>query len=365
MKKTTSRVVSPSPAEAALLLGYGSRGRTYAKFLSKAEMPLVIVDLQAAAREKAKADHPSAVVVESLDAIGPNNIDWTSTMALIATWGPSHAELFDRLVYLGVRRILCEKPLAVSVEQAAAIVGRAVQEGVFLTSYHYFRNSGFVSGLNQLAKSHDLGEPVAMVVSGGASCLVTNGIHFIDFAIQLFGSLPESVVSTAIGDPINPRSKALRFYGGSAVWTFSGGRELAMTLNNHSSVFFTSQVLYRDAIATITFREAVEADDWYFDVTLMRRDMSAVGQDQPVTRTGQATNMIFFGEPPGVLRADEALRLALKRLAAREADPCQAESAAASVSACIGALIAGREARTVKLPIEPVSAWGKEIWPIS
>lgn len=351
--------------EAALLLGYGSRGRACARTLSALAKTMAIIDTNQTSLERAKADHPAALTARDLKDLERSGFDWPSACAVIATWGPSHADLFHGLVDRGVRRVLCEKPLAASVEQADSIVRRAAREAVFLTSYHYFRQAGFVEGLSRMAKLHELGDPVAVIVHGGAACLVTNGIHFIDLAIQLFGSLPERVISTARGEQINPRSADLQFYGGSAAWTFAGGRELTLSFSNQSSVLYVPSVLYRNAVASIHYRDAADTNDFYYEVSVVRRNMADVAKFPAVTRTGPAMDAVFTGELPGVLRGNDAGRAGFLQLACGEGNASPGESSAASVNACIGALVSGREGKAVDLPISPASLWGREVWPIS
>ena len=61
------------------------------------------------------------------------------------------------------------------------------------------RYSGFITGLDLLARDLGLGEPCSMYVHAGAIGLVTIGIHFIDLACEPFGLGPDSVVSIKIG----------------------------------------------------------------------------------------------------------------------------------------------------------------------
>lgn len=352
----SSRALPSAADRPALVLGYGSIGRVHARILDGLASALVIVEASDAGRARARSEHPAAVVVDRLAALDGAAVAWSPALAVIATWGPSHASLFHALVDRGVRHILCEKPLASSVALADAMVRRAAADGVFLASHHYLRYSGFVTALRRLSDAHREGEPVSVAVHGGAACLVTNGLHWIDFAIQLFGSPPRRVVGTAQGEAINPRSPDLHLYGGSAVWTFDGGRELTLLFGKGSSVYPTTSVYYRDAVATV---------DYDYEVVLARRDPEAVRKFPAITRTGPAAQVVFKGPLPGVLPADEALCLGLKELWEGKADMCPAAAASAAVNACIASLVAGREGRGIDLPIDSGSAWGREAWPIS
>lgn len=339
-----------------MIFGYGSMGRRHAKALASVTSGLYIVDVAESAQQAAKFQYPLAHVlpnVEALERLAPR---WESALAIIATWAPSHVAVFDALIDRGVRKIVCEKPLATSLADADGMARRAVNAGATLVSNHYFRNSGFVSALLKLVDSHGFGEPTMMAVVGGAHCLVTNGIHWIDFATQLFGSRPESVLSTAHGDPINPRSKDLLHFGGSAIWRFSGGRELVIALTNQSSVYPVVQIYFRDAVA--------EVDESYH-VRLRRRPEAAHASEGPVTRTGEAVESVFAGPLSGVPSMEQALSESLNRLLEGRKHESPAEAATATLNSCVGALASASEGIPLSLPLSPDGPLGRKHWRIT
>lgn len=301
-------------------------------------------------------EYPAARVVGRLEDIDTSGFHWGSVVAVIATWGPSHADLFHALADRGVRRILCEKPLASSVADAYAMVERANRERIALSVHHYLRYGGLVPALRSLFAEHELGAPVSVVVTGGASCLVTNGIHWLDFASELFGSAPRSVIGTVQGQPINPRSPDLEIYGGAAVWDFGDGREAAMALSNQSSLSLEARVYLRDAVVVL---------DGNLNGRLLRRDPVAVTRFPAITRTGSADQVLFEGTLPGALSYLEGMRRAIEEVRLGMFPICPAELGATAVSGCIGALVASRERRQVFLPLDPSSVCGKERWAIS
>jgi predicted dehydrogenase len=320
---------------------------------------LHIVDTNESARRAAAADHPAAGIAVNLEALDGVDLPWGSTLAVIATWGPTHAAVFHALVDRGVRRILAEKPLAASVCDAFAMADRAAREGVRLEVHHYFRYVGMGDSLQGLLSEHGLGEPVALVVSGGAACCVTNGIHWLDLATELFGAHPRSVVGDLQSRPINPRSPDLGFYGGTAVWDFGGERRLTLALSNDSSVAMEARLYTRDAVAEL---------DENLHARLRRRDAEgteASGAARPVTRTGPAHRVLFEGVLPGTRSYRDGIRRAVDSVGS-DADPiCPAAVGVEAVSGCIGALVASREGRRIPLPIDANSPWGRERWPIS
>lgn len=348
--------VGSSPPEVGLLIGYGSIGRLHARALAGLARRLLILDHHPGARDRAAREHPSAIVGADFSAVDPWLAAPRDVLAVIATWGPSHTRLFDHLADLGVRRILCEKPLATSVAGADAMVSRAARDAIALTSHHYFRCSGLIRALQRLAAELGLGEPVAVVANGGAACLATNGLHWVDLAAALFQAAPRAVVSTAHDDRINPRSADLGFYGGSAVWDFDGGRELSLTFSNASSVYPMTHVHYRDAVLTL---------DYDYEVAVYRRDAEEVARRPAMTRTGPPRQVAFEGQLPGVLEGPAALTACLSDLWAGEVSVSPPSAAAAALNGTIGALLAAREGRRIEFPILPASPWGREEWPIS
>lgn len=343
------------PNTAGLVLGYGSVGRYHAAALASVAASLAVVDSNGQARGRAEETHPQATVADRLEALD-GSLDWGSTLAVIATWGPSHAPLFHALADRGVRMILCEKPLAASVALARDMVERSEREGIALAVHHYIRYAGLVPALRQFAMERRLGEPVAIVSAGGACCLLTNGIHLIDFAMDLFGGAPQRVVSTATGEPINPRSADLMFYEGTAVWSFDGGREAVISFHNGSSLAWVTRVYYRNAVVEFDGDLSVRADG---------RDPAAVERFPAVTRTGPASQLLASGGIDGVLAFEQGLLAALEDVADGRPRVCPGSFGQIAVSSCIGALLSAREGRPIELPIDPALPAGQATWPIS
>lgn len=337
-----------------LLIGYGSIGRHHARAIASLGADLVVVDSSAEARKRAASDYPKARVYADIAAL--EGFPWQDGAAVIATWGPSHAPIFHALADRGLKRILCEKPMATSVADAVAMVERAKNEGITFAVNHYLRYAGLSKALRMLFQKYDLGEPVAIRVEGGAAGLVTNGIHWIDFASELFEALPQEVVSTARGEAINPRSADLLFYQGTAIWQFPGDREAVISFTNRSSLSLTAQVFLRDAV--VEFNDSGEA-------VLRQRDMEAVKRYPAITRTGGATNVRFKGMLPYFLSAEAGMQQAVREVLNDLPLTVPASVGAHAVSSVIGALLSARERRSVSFPVEVANIWAHEHWKIS
>ena len=339
---------------AGVVVGYGSIGRRHARVAAGMTSRLAIVNRSEPVRLQAAHDHPRADVVADLESLDQADFPWADTIAIIATWGPSHADYFHRLADRGVKRILCEKPMAASVHDAFEMAVRAEREGISLGVNHCLRFANVVPALRQFLADRRLGEPSSVVASGGASCLVTNGIHWLDFAVELFGAEPDDVFACLRGDAINPRSPDLLYYGGSAVWRFEGGRELLVAFSNSSSVEPTVRIYLPDSLVVIS--HAWSDGDVVIHVEVW--GANGVPGSVPLAQ-------LFEGLLPGAHRFMYGIEEALRDVIDRGASRSSGLAGAMAVAAVIGALVSSREGVAVSLPIDPGSDWGAEQWPIS
>lgn len=342
----------------AIVVGYGSIGKKHARIIHKLVSDVIIIDESEEMRNQAMNDYPHSAVLVNLEELKKNpTLKWDRTCAIIATWGPSHSTIFNWLADHGVKKILCEKPMAASVNKAHQMKERARCDGIALTVTHYIRYSNFSKAVDNFCNDHDLGEPELVIIRGGAACIATNGIHWIDLIIQIFGAEPNYVYSTAIDDKINPRSESLGFYGGSSVWSFPDGREAVIAFTNKSSIAAYCTIYYKNAI--IEF-----GDD--LSVNIYHRDRDSITKFPKITRTGHANELIYNGRLDGVLDFFGSLRNAHIDLLSNDNQfLCDASIGVTSVSAIIGALISGDLRSPIQLPINPESERGLKEYPIS
>src|SRR5690606_36032591 len=133
----------------------------------------------------------------------------------------------------------------------------------------------------------------------------------------------------------------LQLYGGTAVWSFPGGREAVITFSNASSVALRGRVYLRDAVVDL------ESD---LSVRIRRRDPTAVEQYPAVTRTGPATEVLFEGTPAGVLPYLDGMKAAAEDVRNGAAPKSPGSAGVVAVTACTGALVAARGGRAVPPP---------------
>lgn len=338
------------------MVGYGSIGRYHARVLAERYGKVAVVDRDQGACAHAIEHVEGVTTAASLIELDGARWPWESSLAVIATWGPSHGPLFGELVDLGVKRVLCEKPLCTSVAEGAEMVDRAKAHDVRLGVHLHKRYSGMVEGMRAVEARFGLGPLRSVVVHGGARCLVTNGLHYLDLACALFERMPSCVVSTARNDRINPRSADLGFYGGAATWSFDGGGEVTIAFTNGSSLYEQLHFYYRDAIVELSA----------LDVAVVRRRPPAeVSPGHSVTRAGAASDTVFEGPLPGFEEFPGPTTRLLDELEEETPQRLAPSAAVEVVGACIGALASARDGVAVALPIRADSELGRERWPIS
>lgn len=341
--------------ELGVLVGYGSIGRAHARVLGRYCRRLVVADHGGSAREAARLDHPEAVVVASLDEVIATE-SLGAAVVVIATWGPSHADVFERVIGAGCRRVLCEKPIADSIARGAAMVASAEVHGVALAVNYVRRQGREAEGLRSLAERFELGPAVSIVAHGGARGLVTNGIHTVELACDVLGADPVAVVSSARGEHVNPRSDALSFFGGSAIWTFPGGRELVVSYPLGSSLKEHLFVYHRDAVVVVADGASARVH---------RRPPGDVAAHPAVTFTGFPSETLWDDALPSVVGGDERIAAALRAVRDGDAGVLRPEHHLRALGACIGALESGATGARVDLPVDPESELGRRRWAIS
>ena len=273
--------------------------------------------------------------------------------AVIANLAPDHFNTFTTLANLGVKNIVCEKPITDSLATTASMVYRATTEKIRLTVGFPRRFTGAASDVIQTAIDFLGGVPSAIVVHGGAKCLVTFGSHFVDFAIELFGSTPIRVAAVGTPAQINPRGIRLDQWGGSASWEFSEDRYLSMMLSNSSSV---------QSLATIyapTGRFEMHLNG---SISVYKRDPAIVANDPRITRVG-------FCEPEGMeivgALSPSTIALMLDEVESDGTLTYSGTQIERSHEAMIGALIAIESQSVLEFPISQDHGLYGKYWNIT
>jgi predicted dehydrogenase len=120
------------------------------------------------------------------EMLGKEDLDIIS----VCTWHGSHAEITVAAAKRGVKGVICEKPMAVNLSQADAMIEACEKSGTKLTVEHVRRYNPVNVEARRLIMSGAIGQPIA-VISRVSDGLLNWGTHIIDQARFLLGD-PET-----------------------------------------------------------------------------------------------------------------------------------------------------------------------------
>lgn len=255
-----------------LIVGLGSIGSKHAELLLLEGNEVIAIDPDSRSYLKNQI-----TVFKDLDDLSRSqSLDFKTIYAIVANWGPDHLSTVLELVAKGCSRILIEKPMGISPEDLQVLVGLVETGTNVLCNFPKRAAGAFEEVKNLLDEDGGCGQ---INVSGGAQCMSTNGIHWLDGAIEVFGNGPISTKADLSLNYINPRSDKLAFVEGSAIWSFGEGRRLSVSYTNSSSISGKAEFFGRNVLVTLT-------DD--LSMKIYKRKPSELSLDNRVTRVGSA-----------------------------------------------------------------------------
>jgi len=179
------------------LLGYGFGGKYFHAPLiaSAAGCELAgVVTRSPERRTEVDADHPGVPVFDSLEQLAEAGVDAVA----ISTPAATHTELTRQAIEMGLP-VVCDKPFAMTADEARATVELAETAGVLVTPYQNRRWDSDLLTLRRLIDEAALGQithfeskferfadPAAVPLAGGG-ILRDFGSHLVDQALFLFG----------------------------------------------------------------------------------------------------------------------------------------------------------------------------------
>jgi predicted dehydrogenase len=171
----------------ALVVGAGSGGRlSIGAVVDDTAYELVgIADRFAEAADAAAADLAAGTptftdVGQALDELQPD-------VVCVSTWAPSHREITERALAVGVRGLVVEKPLAGTVTDARAVLDTIVDQQVPVVVPHGLMSMPAPLHLLDEVRSGTLGRIRAVQIDCTGWDLINAGIHWLQFAVACLG----------------------------------------------------------------------------------------------------------------------------------------------------------------------------------
>lgn len=106
---------------------------------------------------------------------------------VIATTAPTHAPFVLAAAELGVRYVLCEKPLATSLAEADAMLAACERAGTRLAVNHQMRYMAQYTQVKALIGSEELGPLASILVAGSNFGLAMNASHYFEMFRYISG----------------------------------------------------------------------------------------------------------------------------------------------------------------------------------
>ena len=193
------------------IIGFGARAslREEVHRPGQGSRVTAVCDLDAGARDAARAELPEALITDSVDELLASGVD----AVMVLTPDHTHAELSIRALEAGVA-VFCEKPLAIDLADADAMLETARRTGTRLYIGHNMRHMPVVTLMRRLIQEGRIGEVKAVwcrhfVGHGGdfyfkdwhadrtysTGLLLQKGAHDIDVIHWLAGAYTEQVAA--------------------------------------------------------------------------------------------------------------------------------------------------------------------------
>lgn len=219
------------------MIGYGGFGRFTADAVE--EMPDVriaaVMDVSASARDAAAARHGARAYERAEDLLADREVE----LVVISTPPDTHAPLAIAAANAG-KHIFCEKPLAMSLAEADAILAAVRAGGVRLTLNYVMRRNSLNQRVARLLATGALGPLHHMALENWAtdeplrpghwfwdlkrsgSIWIEHGVHFFDLFAWLSGAQAEAVTAISRQRPDGARDRewAIVRYAGEAAATY-------------------------------------------------------------------------------------------------------------------------------------------------
>jgi predicted dehydrogenase len=222
---------------------------------------------------------------------------------VIATTAPSHCEYVGQAVEAGARFILCEKPMAVSLEQCDRMISICREHGVRLAINHPMRFMERCAEPKRLVNGVEFGGLSSVTVVAGNFGMAMNGTHYFEMFRYVTGEpAVEACAWFAKDKQVNPRGPEFEDRAGAVRLVTASGKRFYMDAGPDQG--HGMQVTYAGKYGTLW------VDELAGQMRLVVRQ--AEHRELPTTRYGMPWEETKFSiAPADVIKPSEAVLRAL------------------------------------------------------
>jgi len=236
------------------LIGLGRMGMRQATVLRQCDLKITAIsDLNVEACKTAGEEYD--VATENQFTSGEELIEKIRPeLLVIATTAPSHRDLVIKAAQNGARKILCEKPMAVSLDECQEMVDACKAAGVELAINHQMRSMEQYTVPKHMATSAEFGGIGSVIVSAGNFGMAMNGTHYFEMFRYMTDEEPVLVSAWFSDDNLpNPRGTQFKDAVGSIRLETPSGKRFYMDCSSDQG--HGMQVTYNCRNGRITIDE--------------------------------------------------------------------------------------------------------------
>lgn len=209
------------------IVGLGRMGRRHVQVAEQLGLTIVgICDRSPEAISAAGAEHGIAESARFTDFAALLR-QARPEAVVVATHAPSHCEFVCQAADAGVRNILCEKPMAVSLAECDRMIAVCGGLGARLAVNHQMRFMPQYTEARRIVHSPEFGGLASVTVVAGNIGLAMNGTHYFELFRYLTGERPAEVTAWFSPQKVaNPRGPQFEDRGGAIRVTSPTGTRL-------------------------------------------------------------------------------------------------------------------------------------------
>lgn len=201
---------------------------------------------------------------------------------VIATTAPTHAPFVLAAVQLGVRYVLCEKPIATSLAEANTMLDACTRAGTRLAVNHQMRYMDQYTKVKALIGSAELGPLSSILVAGSNFGLAMNASHYFEMFRYISGASVDNVQAWLEEEQLtNPRGAQFEDRSGRLLARSANGTSMFIDFSANSG--WGLQVIY------ICRYGQIVVDELNGEMRLAARQ--AEYRDLPTTRYGMPVDI--------------------------------------------------------------------------
>lgn len=256
---------------------------------------------------------------------------------VVASTAPSHCRYVCMAAAAGVRYVLCEKPMAISLEESDRMIAACARAGTVLAVNHQMQFMAQYTQVKQLVDSEPFGGLRSVTVVGSNFGLAMNGSHYF----EMFRYLTDEQLATISfwGDPEkvpNPRGPQYEDCSGQLRALSSSGIRMYMELGGDQ--YHGIQLIFGCRYGQI----------YLDDLTGHMRSVSrkAEFRELPSTRYGMpADDLVWQIAPADVIAPTEAVWKAMLEGESFPDGECGRHATQALVAANVSGELGGQPVR--------------------